>query len=49
MAGATWLAGAVPGLITCCTVGFYRPVVQACCLEEVERYCSKPTTALEAL
>ena len=26
----------------CCTVGFHRPVVQACCLEEVKRYCSKP-------
>jgi len=49
IAGATWLAGAVPGLITCYTVRFYRPVVQACCSEEVEQYCSKPTTALEAL
>jgi len=27
MAGVTWLAGAVPRLITCYTVGFYRPVV----------------------
>jgi len=49
IAGVTWLAGAVPRLITCYIVGFYRPVVQACCLEEVEWYCSKLTIALEAL
>jgi len=36
-------------LLTYYTVGFHRPVVQACCSEEVERYCSKLTTALLAL